>query len=86
MNVSLRPHIALLATVVLLLSTPWAAACPFCDGGPGGVNGVQGEVFGRDFWRHLLAAAAPFGVVLGVVAAVLWTPARRPNRQGRTND
>jgi hypothetical protein len=59
------------ASVLVLLTTPGAVACPFCDGGPGGVNEVRRELFGPEFWPNLLAAAAPFGVVLGVVVVVL---------------
>ncbi len=41
-----------------------ARACPFCDGGPSGVNPVKVAIFGEDFWPNLLAVAAPFGVFL----------------------
>ena len=74
-----RSAIRELALAGLLATTPFASACPFCEGGSAGVNEVRREVFGPEFWPHLLAAAAPFGVVLGVVAAVLWKP-HRPGR------
>jgi hypothetical protein len=77
------------ALAVLLAATPTASACPFCDGGPTGVNEVRREVFGPEFWPHLLAALAPFGVILTVVAAVLREPRRprgpRPGREGCTD-
>lgn len=53
-----------------LLLTAAASACPFCDGGPSGVNEVKAVVFGEDFWPNLLGTAAPFGVFLAVAALV----------------
>jgi hypothetical protein len=66
-----RPTLALLlvAGLALAVLAPAAAACPFCDG-PGGANEVRREVFGPDFWPNLLAATAPFAVVLAVAAGV----------------
>lgn len=69
-----------LAGVVLLALAPAAAACPFCDGGPGGVNEAREVIFGPDFWPNLLVAAAPFAVVLAVVAVVHGPPGRRHSR------
>jgi hypothetical protein len=63
-----------------------ALACPLCDGGLAGVNQVRREVFGPEFWSHLLAAATPFGVILGIVAAVLWGPRRTPRLTRRGTD
>lgn len=65
-----RPALVLflLAGLLLVLAPP-AAACPLCDGAAG-VNEVRREVFGSTFWPNFLAAAAPFAVVLAVVAVV----------------
>jgi hypothetical protein len=41
-------------------------ACPFCDGGESGVNEVKEEVFGENFWPHILATGMTFAVLLGV--------------------
>lgn len=30
-----------------------AVACPFCDGGPSGINEVKAIVFGPDFWANI---------------------------------
>jgi hypothetical protein len=62
--------VRILPLLALLLSPSDAAACPFCDGGPAGVNEVRREVFGPGFWLYALAAAAPFAALL-VIAAVV---------------
>ena len=71
MRPSQRPDIVTLAVAALLGFATAAPACPFCDGGPGGVNEVRREVFGPDFWPNLLAAAAPFGVAAAIVGVTL---------------
>jgi hypothetical protein len=78
-----RPVLLLLAVAaaVAFVAAPPAAACPFCDGGPSGVNDTRAEVFGPAFWPNALAAAAPFAVLLGVVAAVRFAPP--PGRAAR---
>jgi hypothetical protein len=60
--------------LVAFALAPSAAACPFCDGGPSGVNEVRREVFGPGFWRNALATAAPFAAVLTVVGLILREP------------
>lgn len=66
-----RRLLILLALLVALLPlASRVSACPFCDGGPSGVNEVKEAVFGASFWPHLLATAAPFGVLLGIAAAL----------------
>lgn len=72
---AVRPVLVLLAVLgVVAFATAPAAACPFCDGGPAGVNEVRAEVLGPSFWPHAAAAAAPFAVLLGVAAAVHFGP------------
>ena len=61
--------VAALVAATLLGSSP-VAACPFCDGGPLGVNPVKVAIFGDDFWSNLLYTAAPFGVFLTVAAFI----------------
>lgn len=75
-----RPVLAAFAVagVLVLALAPSAAACPFCDGGPSGVNPVRREVFGPGFWTNALAAAAPFAVML-LAAGLLLREPRRPH-------
>ena len=73
--------ILVLAVLSPLLGS--ARACPFCDGGPEGVNPVKQTVFGHDFWPNLAVAAVPFAVFLGVAAAIHFGPWCRPPSAGR---
>lgn len=58
-----------LACVALLFgSASELSACPFCDGGPSGINEVKAAIFGEDFAFNLLATSLPFLVLAGVVA------------------
>ena len=68
----------LIPMLLILLQPSSLLACPFCDGGPSGVNEVRAEVFSPDFWSHALAVAAPFAVMAAVVT-VLLIPRRRPH-------
>ena len=56
-----------LAGVLVLVLAPAAAACPFCDGGPDGVNEVRDGIFDEQFWPRVAATVAPFPVLAGVV-------------------
>ncbi len=58
---------ALILAAWLLAAGP-AAACPFCDGGPDGVNEVRAAIFGDDFWPHVAAVLLPFPLVGGLAA------------------
>jgi hypothetical protein len=60
-----------------LLNSSMASACPFCAGGPDGVNDVKSAIFGSGFGMNLLAAALPFAVVIGL-AWFVHGPARAP--------
>lgn len=55
-----------------------ARACPVCDREAGAR--VRAGIFDGRFGANLLATAAPFGVVLGVAAAIRFArwPRRRP--------
>lgn len=63
-----------LALLALALLAPRAAACPFCDGGPDGVNEVRDGVFDENFWPRVAATVAPFPVLAGVVALIHFGP------------
>jgi hypothetical protein len=65
-----------LAGVLVLVLAPAAAACPFCDGGPDGVNEVRDGVFDENFWPRVAATLAPFPVLAGVVALIYFGPPR----------
>jgi hypothetical protein len=51
-----------------------ASACPFCDGGPSGVNEVREGVFDHNFWPRVAATLAPFPVLAGIVALIYFGP------------
>lgn len=53
-----------------------ASACPFCDGGPSGVNEVRAGVFEENFWPRVAATLAPFPVLVGIVALIYYGPPR----------
>lgn len=73
-----RPlHLAILAIVTLPIPTP---ACPVCDRETG--REVRAGIFDEDFAANLVAAAAPFGVFLGLTAAILRV-GKSPRRPGR---
>jgi hypothetical protein len=63
-----------LVLVALAAFAPEAAACPFCDGGPDGVNDVRDGVFDENFWPRVAATVAPFPVLAGVVALIYFGP------------
>lgn len=63
-----------LAFLALTALAPRAAACPFCDGGPDGVNEVRDGVFDEHFWPRVAATVAPFPVLAGVVALIYFGP------------
>ena len=60
--------VVLPSCLVLLALAPFAAACPFCDGGPGGVNEVRAAIFGDDFWPTVGSLLLPFPIFLGIAA------------------
>jgi hypothetical protein len=71
-----RVALLLIPLVLLALAAvaPRAAACPFCDGGPDGVNEVRDGVFDEDFWPRVAATVAPFPVLAGIVALIYFGP------------
>ncbi len=65
-----------LAPLVLVAAfAPQATACPFCDGGPSGVNEVREGVFDTNFWPRVAATLAPFPILAGIVALIYFGPA-----------
>ena len=67
--------VATLAPLVLVAAfAPKATACPFCDGGPSGVNEVREGVFDDNFWPRVAATLAPFPVLAGIVALIYFGP------------
>jgi len=74
---------AVLAPMALVLFAPTASACPFCDGGPTGVNEVREGVFDTNFWPKVAATLAPFPVLAGIVALIYFGP---PSFGGRRAD
>lgn len=67
--------VATLAPPVLVAGfAPYATACPFCDGGPSGVNEVREGVFDANFWPRVAATLAPFPILAGIVALIYFGP------------
>jgi hypothetical protein len=63
-----------LALLFLAIIAPRAHACPFCEGGPDGVNEVREGIFDENFWPRVAATVAPFPVLAGVVALIYFGP------------
>jgi len=63
-----------LALLALAAVAPSVNACPFCDGGPTGVNEVRDGVFDENFWPRVAATVAPFPVLAGIVALIYFGP------------
>jgi hypothetical protein len=61
------------ATVTLCLSTS-AWACPWCDGGPAGVNRVWDGIFNETFLMRAAAVLARFPVFSGIMALIYFGP------------
>lgn len=77
--------LATLAPLVLVATcAPKASACPFCDGGPSGVNEVREGVFDHNFWPRVAATLAPFPILAGIVALIYYGPLTftRPQADG----
>jgi hypothetical protein len=64
----MTPHPAL--GVLFVGSASRAIACPFCDGGPSGVNEVKEAIFGADFLWNLGMVSMPFLVFAVIIAAI----------------
>jgi hypothetical protein len=66
-----RRLVFVLLVVVLFCGTSSALACPWCDGGPSGINQVNSSIFNEGFWIRAAAVLAPFPV-LGVIVALIY--------------
>lgn len=82
--------LATLAPLVLVAAfATKASACPFCDGGPSGVNEVREGVFDGNFWPRVAATLAPFPILAGIVALIYFGPPSftrpRPEAADSTN-
>jgi hypothetical protein len=62
------------APLALVVFAPAASGCPFCDGGPSGVNEVREGIFDDTFWPRVAATLAPFPVLAGIVALIYFGP------------
>lgn len=60
--------------VLVAVMVPQASACPFCDGGPSGVNEVRDGIFDQNFWPRVAATLAPFPILAGIVALIYFGP------------
>jgi hypothetical protein len=73
-----RTFLLLLLTVGAVGLLPvTASACPFCEGGPSGVNEVKEAIFGDGFWFNLIAASLPFVVVFALALVIHGVPTGR---------
>jgi hypothetical protein len=73
---SLASWISPLALTFVLLGASAASACPFCNGGPAGVNQVKAGIFNDEFWLRATIVLAPFPILLGLVALIYFWPQR----------
>ena len=60
--------------MLVAVFAPKAMACPFCDGGPSGVNEVREGIFDDNFWPRVAATLAPFPILAGIVALIYFGP------------
>ena len=69
------------ALVILCMSSS-AWSCPWCDGGPTGINRVKAGIFNETFLTRAAAVLAPFPIFSGIVALIYFGPPniRRSNR------
>src|SRR5215217_7510920 len=79
----MRAHlkIAMLLVVLALQGLP-AASCPICKGPTG--RQVRAGLFDEDFGYHVLATVLPFGIFLGIAAAIRFGPRGGEHHAGRT--
>jgi hypothetical protein len=65
----------LIACIVVLLGTASIAeACPWCNGGPSGINEVKAGIFNATFWMRAAAVLAPFPLFAGIIALIYFGP------------
>lgn len=69
--------VALALLLMVLGSFTPATACPFCNGGPSGVNEVKEGIFNATFWPRVGAVLAPFPILGGIVAFIYFGPTGR---------
>jgi len=79
----MRTHLRV-ATALALLTLPGspAVSCPVCRGETG--RQVRAGLFDRDFGYHVLGAVLPFGVFLGIAAAIRFGPRGGGDHAGPT--
>lgn len=63
-------HFALPVLLHMSLLGTCAQACPFCDGGPKGVNPVREAIIGPTFWSDLFSVLSPFGIMVPIAAMI----------------
>jgi hypothetical protein len=61
-------------SLVIFGMTSLTWACPFCDGGPAGINRVKAGVFNESFFPRAAAVLAPFPIFAGIVALIYFGP------------
>ena len=74
---TLRARLVFVTVAPLVLVALFATkvmACPFCDGGPSGVNEVREGIFDGNFWPRVAATLAPFPIFAGIVALIYFGP------------
>ncbi len=75
--------VTLAPLVLVVVFASKAMACPFCDGGPSGVNEVREGIFDYNFWPKVAATLAPFPIFAGIVALIYFGP---PSFKRRRSD
>jgi hypothetical protein len=69
---------------VLFGMTSIVGACPWCNGGPSGINEVKAGIFNDTFWMRAAAVLAPFPLFAGIIALIYFGPSKfRAGKSGR---
>ena len=85
-NITIRAKLVFVTLAPLVLVAGFATkamACPFCNGGPSGMNEVWEGIFDGNFLPRVLATLAPFPIFAGIVALIYFGP---PSFKRRRSD
>jgi hypothetical protein len=69
-----RTTVCIVFIVVLFCTTSIVEACPWCNGGPSGINEVRAGIFNDTFWMRAAAVLAPFPLFAGIIALIYFGP------------
>ena len=69
-----KAAVLIVCIVVLFCMTSIVGACPWCNGGPSGINEVKTGIFNDTFWMRAAAVLAPFPFFAGIIALIYFGP------------